>query len=305
MVSKNVLIIGGTGYIGRNLIPRLIELNYKVRCLIRKQSIDKFMTVAGVEVFQGDLLDMESLHDVLKNIDVAFYMAHSLNEKKNFEAIEKRTAENFANSSKLADVKRIIYVGALGTLEDEMLSPHLRSRKLVGDILRKSETKVIEFQASIILGAGSLSFEMIRSLSERLPIMIMPKWVRVKSQPISIKDVLSYLIESIDLNIQQNEIFEIGSPDRVSYEDLIVEYSKQSGLKRLLIPVPVLTPWLSSLWLGLVTPIFARVGRKLIESIKVSTIVQNNRALEVFPEIKPLGVKEAIKYALKISSSKK
>lgn len=301
MSFKNILITGATGYIGKNLIPRVLELNYSVRCLIRKQSIDRFKEIDSVEVIQGDLLEKESLQAAFQNIEVAFYMAHSLDEKKDFEAIEKRTTENFVAVSQSAGVKRIIYVGALGSLEEGDLSPHLRSRKMVGDILRSSGIEVIEFQASIILGAGSLSFEMIRALSERLPIMIMPKWVSVKAQPISIKDVLDYLIQAIDLKIDSNEIFEIGGPDRVSYKDLIIEYSKQRGLKRLLIPVPVLTPWLSSLWLGLVTPIFACVGRKLIESIKSSTVVHDNRALTVFPKIKPLGVKEAIRLSLKKS----
>lgn len=192
-------------------------------------------------------------------------------------------------------MSRIIYPGGLGSGDE--LSPHLRSRQVVGECLRAEGVPVIEFRASIVIGSGSLSFEMIRSLVERLPIMITPRWVDVLAQPIAVTDVVDYLVEALELPVNQHRIFEIGGTDRVSYRDIMTEYARQRGLRRLMIPVPVITPHLSSLWLGLVTPLYARVGRKLIDSIRNPTVVNDDSALRFF-KIQPMGLKQAIRLAL-------
>jgi uncharacterized protein YbjT (DUF2867 family) len=173
----------------------------------------------------------------------------------------------------------------------------LRSRQETGKVLRASGIQVIEFRASIIIGSGSLSFELIRALVERLPVMVCPKWVATPAQPIAIEDVLEYLLAALDLEEEQSRIFEIGGPDRVSYGDIMREYARQRGLRRVMIPVPVLTPHLSSLWLGLVTPVHARVGRKLIEGLRNPTVVEDRSASEVF-SIRPRGLREALARAL-------
>ena len=242
-----ILVTGATGYIGSQLVQRLSQMPFQIRCLARDPDRLKDIKNTSIEVCRGDLLSYDGLRESFKGIDVAYYLVHSMNSKNDFERLECEAAKNFAQAAVENKIKRIIYLGALGSEKEGALSPHLQSRKKVGNILRDSGIQVIEFQASIILGAGSLSYEMIKALSEKLLVMIMPKWVSVKAQPIGIKDVLDYLIQAIDLKVERNEIYEIGGPDQVSYKELIQEYSRQRGLKRFLIPVPVLTPWLSSL----------------------------------------------------------
>ncbi len=299
MRNQNILVTGATGYIGNSLVRRLTQFNFPIHSLVREESAQKLQANDKTKIRIGDLLDEESLSSVFEGIDIVFYLVHSLDKEHDFEESEKRAAQNFVKAARKAGVKRIIYLGALGNPNEKNLSPHLKSRKEVGDILRGSGIQVIEFQASIIIGSGSLSFEMVRALSERLPIMIMPKWVSVQAQPICIRDVLEYLVHSIFMESKNNEVFQIGGRDKVTYKDLISTYSIKRGLKRLLIPVPVLTPGLSSLWLALITPLYARVGRKLIESIKNPTIVQNQLAQMAFPDIHPMGMEESIEYALR------
>ncbi len=300
IMRKKILVAGATGYIGTRLTEALCRLGYPLRCLARDPGA--FQGAEDCEVVRGDLLDAESLHTVFESIDTAFYLAHSLDADGDFERLELKAASNFAQAAQAAGVRRIVYLGALGNSEEGPLSPHLKSRKEVGNVLRASGVSVLEFQASIILGAGSLSFEMIRTLSERLPVMILPRWVSVPAQPIHITDVLAYLVQAVELEDRGHEIFQIGGRDRVSYRGLIAEYAKQRGLKRWLIPVPVLTPRLSSLWLMLVTPVHFKVGRKLIESIKNPTWVQDAGAQERFPGIRPIGVSQAIALALREDS---
>ena len=284
---------------GGELIRRLDSSTYQIRALVRDPNKMRPSGNKLIETYKGDLLFFETIQKAFVGVDVAFYLAHSMDSKKEFERLECDTATNFARAAAESGVKRIIYLGALGLDDEGTLSSHLKSRKRVGNILRSSGIQIIEFQASIILGAGSLSYEMIKALSERLPVMIMPRWVSVKAQPIATTDVLEYLTQAIELKVDGNKIFEIGGPDQVSYKELIQEYCRQCSLQRLLIPVPVLTPWLSSLWLALVTPTFACVGKKLILSIKNPTVVKESSALRTFNTIKPMKVSEAIAIALK------
>jgi uncharacterized protein YbjT (DUF2867 family) len=205
---------------------------------------------------------------------------------------------NFAGAARQAGVRRIIYLGGLGDDSLPDLSPHLRSRHEVGKILRESGVETIEFRASVVIGAGSLSFDLMKSLTDRLPMMICPRWLSTPSQPIAVDDVLSYFLAARDLSPGESRIFEIGGTDVVTYGDLIREYARQRGLRRWLISVPVLTPYLSGLWLALVTPASFEVGRHLIEGLKNPTVVRDRTALAVFP-IRPMGIREAIQRALK------
>ena len=294
---QRILLTGATGYVGGRLLPRLLERGYPVRCLTRRETNRSYFGTEGdIEVAVGNALEEASLHQALQDIDTAFYLIHSMGDNEDFEQTDRRAAENFARACTQQGVKRIIYLGGLGDPVDA-LSKHLRSRQEIGDILRQSSATVIEFQASIIIGSGSLSFEMIRALVERLPIMICPKWVRVLAQPIAIEDVLEYLIEAIGYPIGESATFEIGGPEQVSYGEIMRRYAKQRGLVRLMIPVPLLTPYLSSLWLGLVTPLYSRVGRKLVDSLRNQTLVRDDRALHTF-RVRPRSVDEAIARAL-------
>jgi len=232
----------------------------------------------------------------MRGVDVAYYMVHSMSSTGSFEEKDRQGARNFGEAAKAAGVKGLVYVGGLGS-DDEELSAHLRSRHEVGDILRQSGIPVCEFRASAVIGSGSASFELVRALVERLPIMLTPKWVKGKAQPIGIDDLLDYLIEALQIPLSKFRIYEVGGADQVSYADMMRAYGRQRGLTPLIIPVPVLTPWLSALWLGLITPLYARIGRSIIESIVHVTVVRENSALATF-SVHPMGIDEAIRRAL-------
>lgn len=292
----NILITGATGYVGGRLLKQFESQERAVRCLVRRPEYLKSKIAPTTQLFQGDLLDEASLDKAMAGVETAYYLVHSMGTKGVFEEEEKRSAFYFSSAAKKAGIKKIIYLG--GICHGNQLSPHLRSRQQVGEILRASGIPVIEFRASIVIGSGSLSFEMIRALMERLPVMTTPKWVKVLAQPIAIEDVVQYLVEAAEMAVTESRIYEIGGPDKMSYLDLMKEYGRQRGLTRLIIPVPVLSPGLSSLWLGLITPLYARVGRKLIESIRHETTVQDDSALRVF-SVKPMTIRRAMERALK------
>lgn len=291
-----ILLTGATGYVGGRLLSRLEHLPYRVRCLSRRPEALRSRASDNVEIAQGDVLDPESLSTALEGVDTAFYFIHSMGATRDFEEEDREAATNFGTAAKAAGVRRIVYLGGLGSPDVE-LSKHLRSRLETGDVLRSSGVPVIELRASIIIGSGSLSYELIRALVERVPVMICPKWVSVLAQPIAIEDVLKYLIRSIELPGTESRIFEIGGPDQVSYGGIMREYARQRGLRRWMIPVPVLTPYLSSLWLGLVTPVYARIGKKLVESLRNPTLVSSDLAEKEF-SIRPRGLAEAIERAI-------
>jgi uncharacterized protein YbjT (DUF2867 family) len=294
--ERRILLTGATGYVGGRLLTALEAGGYKVRCMARRPSYLEARVGAGTSVVRGDCLAPESLADALEGIHTAFYLVHSMGSPEDFVSRDRIAAANFGQAAAAAGVKRIIYLGGLGSDEEE-LSAHLRSRHETGEALRCGGVPVIELRASIILGSGSLSFELIRALVQRLPVMICPRWVRTMAQPIAIEDVISYLVASIELPDEGSRVFEIGGTDRVAYEGIMLEYARQRGLRRFFIHVPALTPRLSSLWLGLTTPVYARVGRKLIESIRYPTVVTDNSALEAFA-IKPMSVAQAIERAM-------
>lgn len=291
-----ILLTGATGYVGGRLLGALVDGHHRVRCLVREPQRLSVPPSADVEVVQGDVLDRRSLTAALEGVEVAYYLIHSMGTGQGFEERDRQAALNFGRAAREASVGRIVYVGALAD-PGCRLSPHFRSRHEVGEILRASGVPTTEFRASIIIGSGSLSFEIMRALVERLPVMITPLWVRVKCQPIAIDDLTSYLVAALGRPPGENGILEIGGADRVSYRDLMLEYARQRGLRRLLIPVPVLTPYLSSLWLALVTPLHFQVGRRLIESLRSPSIVRDDAALRAF-DVRPRGCREAIRDAL-------
>lgn len=290
-----ILVTGASGYVGGRLVRVLAEGGYAVRGMSRRPDYLRQRLPAGVEVVGGDALDRRSLDAALEGVDAAYYLIHSM-ETESFREEDRRAAEHFAAAARSAGVARIIYLGGLGS--EEELSSHLASRQEVGRILRESGVATVELRASIVLGSGSLSFEMLRSLVEHLPVMVTPRWVRQRAQPIAIEDVLAYLVAALAVPVDGAEVVQIGGPQRVSYGELMMEYARQRGLRRLMIPVPVLTPYLSSLWLGLVTPLYARVGRKLVDSLRNETVVDSDRAGILFPEIEPRPVPDAIARAL-------
>lgn len=291
-----ILLTGASGYIGGRLLPSLEQAGYRLRCLARHPEILKPKVGPSTEVVVGDVLDRPTLDSALRGVEVAYYMVHSMRSTGSFEETDRKGAQNFSEAARAAGVKGIIYVGGLGSDEEE-LSTHLRSRHEVGDILRQSGLPVCEFRASAVIGSGSASFELVRALVERLPIMLTPRWVKGKAQPIAIDDLLDYLIEALRISISSYRIYEVGGADQVSYADMMRAYGRQRGLRPLIIPVPVLTPWLSALWLGLITPLYARIGRAIIESIVHVTVVRDNAALTTF-SVRPMGIDEAIHRAL-------
>jgi uncharacterized protein YbjT (DUF2867 family) len=289
-----LLLTGATGYIGGRLLRVLEAGGYSLRCLARNPARLKGRVSETTEVAAGDCLDPPSLRAAMSDVHTAYYLVHSMGNAESFEEQDRRAAANFAAAAEAAGVKRIIYLGGLGA---GPLSAHLKSRQEVGAILRRSTVPVIEFRASIVIGSGSLSFEIIRALVERLPVMICPRWVAMAAQPIAVEDLIEYLVRALDLSDPGSRIIEIGGPDRVSYRDIMNEYARQRGLRRLMISIPVLTPRLSSLWLGLVTPVYARIGRKLIDSIRNETVVRDRSALTMF-DFKPMGLAEMMRRAI-------
>jgi len=291
-----VLLSGATGYVGGRLLSRLEAAGIRVRCLTRRPEALRERCLSTTDIVAGDVLNPDSLSPAFEGVKTAYYLIHSMGDAGDFEAQDRIAAANFAQAAAASGVEQVIYLGGLGN-PDEKLSKHLRSRQETGDILRAHHPRVIEFRASIVIGSGSLSFEMIRSLVERLPIMICPKWVQVKAQPIAIEDLLDYLETALELPPGPSQVYEIGGPEQASYGQIMQEYARQRGLTRWMIPVPLLTPYLSSLWLGLVTPLYARVGRKLVESLRNPTLVSNNLAQSVFA-IRPRPIRESIARAL-------
>ena len=291
-----VAIAGATGYVGGRLREALEARGATVRCLARRPEALAGRLGPLSSVVRADVLAPESLVPALAGVETAYYLIHSMGAREDFEELDRRGARLFARACAEAGVRRIVYLGGLGD-ERVDLSPHLRSRHEVGRLLREGGVPVVELRASIVVGSGSLSFEMIRALVERLPVMVTPRWVSVEAQPIGIEALVEYLVQARTVPLAEGRIVEIGGPDRVTYGELMREYARQRGLRRWMIGVPFLTPRLSSLWLGLVTPLYARVGRKLIESITHRTVVLDPSGQELF-DVRPCTAAEAIARAL-------
>ncbi|MBK8138866.1 MAG: SDR family oxidoreductase [Chloroflexi bacterium] len=296
--SQYVLITGVTGYIGGRLVPLLLEAGYRVRVMVRDPiRLQGRSWIAQVDVVQADVLQPDTLDAALTGIDAAYYLIHSLRGGENFHERDIRAARNFGVAAERQGVKRIIYLGGLGDTATE-LSQHLRSRQQTGDALRECAVPVTEFRAGVIVGSGSLSFEMIRYLTERVPIMICPRWVYTRIQPIGIRDTLDYLVSAVKTPESAGQIIEIGGAEIMTYRDMMFGYARARGLRRFMIPVPVLTPHLSSYWVHWVTPIPSDIARPLIEGLRNEVIVSDHTARELFPNIQPGTFAAAVGQAL-------
>ena len=291
-----MLLTGASGYVGGRLLETLEAAGERLRCMTRRPGELEGRVAEGTEVVRGDVMDPGSLDHALAGVDVAYYLIHSMASGSDYDDADRRGASAFARAARSAQVGRIVYLGGLGHGRD--LSTHLASRQEVGRILASSGVPSLELRASIVIGSGSASFEMIRALVDRLPVMVTPRWVSTLTQPIAIEDVLAYLAEAARVPLPESRIVEIGGPDRVSYRQLMRRYARRRGLRRAMVPVPVLTPWLSSLWLGLLTPVYARVGRELVEGLRNETVVRDPGAASLF-SVRPRGASEAIDRALR------
>ncbi len=290
-----ILLTGATGYVGGRLLKALEADGRQLRCMARRPEYLRARVGENTEVVAGDVLQPDTLQAALRGVDTAYYLIHSMATSRHYATSDRMGAEAFARAAREAGVRRIIYLGGLG--EGDQLSKHLASRRQVGRILRESGVPTIEFRASIVIGSGSLSFELVRALVEKLPVMLTPRWVESPTQPIGVEDLVAYLVAALDLPKAGVVVYEVGGPDLVSYGDLMREYARLRGLRRAMIRIPALTPSLSGLWLGLVTPVYAQVGRELIEGVRNPTVVRDDRALRDFG-IRPRGVREVLARAL-------
>ena len=282
--SERCLVTGATGYIGGRLVPRLLDSGFEVRALARNP--DKLATVPWrkrIEVVRGDLGDPASLEAAFANVDVVYYLVHSMGFEKDFATEERRAALNVVSAARRAGVRRIVYLSGLHP-EGTELSTHLSSRTAVGEILIASGIETIVLQAGVVVGSGSASFEMIRHLTDRLPVMTTPKWVHNKIQPIAIRDVLHYLVAAATCPVPKSRTWDIGGPDVLEYGQMMQIYAEVAGLRpRRILVLPVLTPRIAALWVGFVTPIPSGLARPLVESLHCDAVINNHDIDTIIP----------------------
>jgi uncharacterized protein YbjT (DUF2867 family) len=293
-----VLVTGATGYVGGRLVPRLLDAGRRVRVLVRDpRRLQGRDWAEHVDVASGDVLRPDSLAAVLEGVGVAYYLVHSMAKGEGFHERDLAAARAFGRAAATAGVGRIVYLGGLGDPAAD-LSRHLRSRQETGEALREAGVPVTEFRAAVVVGSGSISFEMIRYLTERLPVMVCPQWVYTRVQPIAVDDLLRYLVAALDVPQSAGRVVEIGGADVLTYGEMMLGYARARGLWRHLQPVPVLTPTLSSYWVHLVTPIPSVIARPLIEGLRNETIVREHGAHDLFPAIHPVGYDTAVRAAV-------
>jgi uncharacterized protein YbjT (DUF2867 family) len=293
------LVTGATGYIGGRLAPRLLEAGHSVRCLSRSAGRLRDVPWAGqVDVVEGDLADPASLPAAFAGVDVAYFLVHSLGQR-DFEELDRSAAENFAAAAVSAGVRRIVYLGGPEPPAGVRQSAHLRSRAEVARILLDSGVPTAVLRAAVILGSGSASFEMLRYLTERLPVMVTPRWVRNRIQPIAVRDVLRYLVAAAELPEEVNRGFDIAGPDVLTFAEMMQRYARVAGLRRRLIaPVRPLSPWLSAHWVGLVTPVPNTIARPLVASLIHEAVANEHDIARYVPDDGLLGFDDAVRLAL-------
>lgn len=296
--ARRVLVAGATGYVGGRLVPELLAAGVEVRCLARSPAkLGGRPWSDRVEVHRGDVTDAASLAGALAGVDAAYFLVHGMGGTGDFAAQERMGAAAFRDAAAAAGVRQIVFLGGLGD-DSTALSAHLRSRHEVGRVLADGPVPVTELRAAVIIGSGSASFEMLRHLTDVLPVMVTPRWVRTRCQPIAIRDVLGYLVGVLGRPEAFGRVLEIGGPDVVTYAEMMQLYARAAGLRRrLLVPVPVLSPRLSSLWVGLVTPIPAGLARPLVDSLRNEVVVRDHTAEALVPR-RLLPLEEAIALAL-------
>jgi uncharacterized protein YbjT (DUF2867 family) len=299
--TELVLVTGATGYIGGRLIPELLEAGYRVRVLARHPDrLQERPWFGDVDVVQGDAEDASVMARAMRGVTTAYYLMHSLGTGPDFEEREARVASTFAQAAADEHVTRIVYLGGLSHGDD--LSPHMRSRAEVARILLDAPTPAIVLKAAVIIGSGSLSFEMLRYLTERLPAMVTPRWVSTRVQPIAIRDVLRYLVAAASLDPRLNRAFDIAGPDILTYEEMMQGYAKVAGLRpRVIVGVPVLSPRLSSRWIGLVTPLPSVVAKPLVQSLRTEAVARERDIARYVPDPPGglIGFQRAVELALK------
>ena len=295
-----ILVTGATGYIGGRLVPRLLAAGQRVRCLVRDANrLQGRSWQHEVDIAPGDVFRPESLVATMQGVEIAYYLVHSLGGGSDFHQQDLTAAANFGAAARVAGVKRIIYLGGLAEASAG-LSEHLRSRQQTGESLRIAGVPVTEFRAGVIVGSGSVSFEMIRYLTERVPVMICPRWVYTRTQPIGIREVLEYLAAAINVPDSSGRIIEIGGSEVIAYGEMMQTYAEVRGLRRWLLAVPFLTPRLSSLWVNLVTPIPSAIARPLIEGLRNENIVRDLSARRLFPDVHPVSYRTSVARALAV-----
>ena len=296
--TKLILVTGATGYVGGRLIPRLLDAGYRVRVLARDPSrLQGRPWLEQVEVVQGDALQPETLAPALAGVSAAYYLIHGMQGGKVNAERDMTAARNFADAADAANIERIIYLGELVD-PTARLSPYLRSRHETGYILRQGRVPVTEFRAGMIIGSGSVLFEMVRYLSEREPLLVCPRWFFSKAQPIAIRNVLDYLVAALEQPESVGKLLEIGGPTRLTYADMLLGYAKERGLKRVLIPTPFYVPHLSAYWVHMVTPVTYQTVLPLIEGLHADSLANDNLARKLFPSIQLLDFQTAVRYAL-------
>ncbi len=298
MTAKLILVTGVTGYIGELLIPRLLEKGHRVRCLVRKPAkLPPHPWLNQVEIIQGDVTHPESLPGAMQDVAVAYYLIHSMASGEGYARRDILAAQNFARAAEAAEVEQIIYLGGLADPEVD-IAQHMRSRIETGNALRATSVPVTEFRAGLVIGPGSISFEMIRFLTEQLPILVAPRFIKSRNQPVATQNVLDYLLSALDTPACRGEVIEIAGPEIYTYAGIMLTYARLRGLKRRFLTLPLVPLGFMAFWVGKMTPVPASIAKPLIDGMRSDSILREDTASHIFPHIRPIGYIQAVQHSL-------